>query len=672
MKLAFTFRNLLPLVLVASLIVSCQNDSAVSSYASYDEYPIYEGNDLGLTYYPSQSTFKVWAPTAEALQIHFYEAGEGGEPLRTLALERAEQGVWQLSLEEDLAGQYYSFQAKHQGEWKAEVTDPYVKAVGVNGLRGQVIDMHRTNPKGWADDERPPLNNFNEIIIYEMHVRDMTVHPSSGSGYPGEYFGLIESGTRSPQGEATGIDHFKELGITHVHLIPVFDHRSIDESNTKEAQYNWGYDPLNYNVPEGSYSSDPYDGLMRISEFKRMVKTFHENGIRVILDVVYNHTGQTEESVFNQLVPGYYYRQRTDGSFSDASACGNETASERVMFRKYMIESMRYWVEEYHMDGFRVDLMGIHDIETMNAVAEELHRIDPTIFIYGEGWKAGDSPLPDEQLALKANTSQLRGIAAFSDDVRDGIKGHVFTADAKGFISGNEEVKESIKFGIVAATQHPQVDYTDINYSDTAWAPGPDQCMTYVSCHDNHTLWDRLTLSRPDASEEERILMHKLAGTMVLTSQGVSFLHAGVDLLRTKNGVENSFESPDAINQIDWNRKTQYKNVFDYYRQLIQLRKAHPAFRMTSTADIQNNLAFVDTDNELLVAYTLNGEAVGDSWKRIFVAFNGADENQPVSVPDGNWTTIIDAGEINLEGIGTSTGGTLTVGRNSALLLAEI
>ncbi len=671
MNLENTFRTLLLAILTCGVITSCQNDPPVPDYTSFDDYPVYTGTDLGLTYYPNQSTFKVWAPAAEALQIHFYEAGEGGEPIRTLQLDRADQGVWELKLQEDLVGLFYAFQAKYDGEWKAEVTDPYVKAVGVNGLRGQVIDMHRTNPKGWEDDERPPLNNFNEIIIYEMHVRDMTVHPSSGSGYPGEYFGLIESGTRSPQGETTGIDHYKELGITHVHLIPVFDHRSIDESNTKVAQYNWGYDPLNYNVPEGSYSSDPYDGLMRISEFKKMVKTFHENGIRVILDVVYNHTGQSEESVFNQLVPGYYYRQREDGSFSDASACGNETASERAMFRKYMIESMRYWVEEYHMDGFRVDLMGIHDIETMNAVAEELHSIDPTIFIYGEGWKAGDSPLPDEQLALKANTPQLEGVAAFSDDVRDAIKGHVFTADASGFISGNEEVKESIKFGIVAATEHPQVDYANVNYSEAAWAPGPDQCMTYVSCHDNHTLWDRLTLSRPDASEAERILMHKLAGTMVLTSQGISFLHAGVDLLRTKNGVENSFESPDAINQIDWNRKTQYKDVFEYYQSLIQLRKAHSAFRMTRTADIQKNLSFVDTEGELLVAYSLDGEAVGDSWKKIFVAFNGSDEVQSVTVPSGNWTKIIDAGEINLEGIAPSTGGSLPVGRNSALLLVQ-
>ncbi|MEM9260738.1 MAG: type I pullulanase, partial [Bacteroidota bacterium] len=428
---------LLAATAVLFIFQTCQSQ-AVPEYDSYDDYPVYAGTDLGLNYTRSASTFKVWAPAAEALQLKLYAEGIGGEPLQTLDLERMEQGVWSLTVQEDLLDQYYAFQAQYNGEWKAEVTDPYVKAVGVNGLRGQVIEMFRTDPKQWHNDVRPALNNFNEIIIYELHIRDMTSHPSSGSGYPGEYFGLIESGTRSPGGETTGIDHLQELGITHVHLLPAFDHRSIDETRLKDPQYNWGYDPLNYNVPEGSYSSDPYNGYMRISEFKQMVKNYHDAGIRVILDVVYNHTGQTEESIFNQLVPGYYYRQNTEGKWSNASACGNETASERAMFRKYMVESMVYWAQEYHLDGFRVDLMGIHDIETMNLVAEELHKIDPTIFVYGEGWKAGDSPLPDEQLALKANTPQLTGVAAFSDDIRDAIKGHVFTHDAAGFISGAE------------------------------------------------------------------------------------------------------------------------------------------------------------------------------------------------------------------------------------------
>jgi pullulanase len=655
---------------VLLLLAACQSQPAMpTTFDSYADYPVYTGKDLGLTYSRSAATFKVWAPPAEAMRLLFYEKGIGGEPTQTVDLERGEQGVWQTTVDGNLLGKFYAFQARYDGQWKAEVTDPYVKAVGVNGLRGQVIDFRQTDPKNWDKEEAPPLNNPNEIVAYELHVRDMTIDPSSGSGYPGEYFGMIESGTKSPQGQATGIDHLKELGITHVHLIPVFDHRSIDETRLNVPQYNWGYDPLNYNVPEGSFSSDPYDGATRIAEFKQMIKTFHENGIRVILDVVYNHTGQTEESIFNQLVPGYYFRQNAEGGFSDASSCGNETASERPMFRKYMVESMRYWVEEYHLDGFRVDLMGIHDIETMNAVSKDLHRIDPTIFIYGEGWKSSTSPLPDDQLALKANTPRLQGIAAFSDDIRDAIKGHVFTANKPGFISGEKGLEESLKFGIVAATQHPQVDYTDINYSKAPWAPQPDQCMTYVSCHDNHTLWDRLTLSRPDADEATRIQMHKLAGTIVLTSQGVSFLHGGVDMLRTKDGVENSFNSPDAINRIDWTRKAQYRDVFDYFRQLIALRKAHPAFRMTTTEAIQQNLQFLDTKKPLLVGYTLNGAAVGDSWSRIVVVFNGADKAQNIDVPAGNWQVVIENGKINPEGLRTAKGGKMSVANNTALVL---
>lgn len=640
-------------------------------YTTFGDYPVYEGTDLGLSYSREKSTFKVWAPAAEAMQIKIYEKGIGGDPLQTSAMELGDQGVWKITIAEDLLGKHYAFQTQYNGQWNAEVTDPYVKAVGVNGLRGQVINWNMTLPKGWNDDRSPALSNFNEIVIYEMHVRDMTSHPSSGSGYTGEYFGLIEEGTRSPQGEMTGLDHLKELGITHVHLLPVFDHRSIDETRLREPQYNWGYDPLNFNVPEGSYTSYPENCTVRIAEFKQMVHTFHKNGIRVIMDVVYNHTGQTEESIFNQLVPGYYYRQNAEGGFSDASACGNETASERAMFRKYMLESMRYWVEEYHIDGFRVDLMGIHDIETMNLISKELHGIDPTIFIYGEGWKAGDSPLADDQLALKHNTPQLEGIAAFSDDVRDAIKGHVFTHDATGFISGNETLKESIKFGVVAATQHPQVDYGNVNYSEGAWAPGPDQCMTYFSCHDNHTLWDRLTISRPEASESEKLMMHKLAGAIALTSQGISFLHAGVDMVRTKNGVENSYNSPDEINQIDWNRKTQYRDIFEFYQGLIAMRKAHPAFRMTSTAAIQKNLQFLDTDSELLVGYTINGAAVGDEWSRICVFFNGSDEAQDIDLPAGNWKVVVMDGKIDSEGLGLSKGGEFSISRNSALVLVE-
>lgn len=639
------------------MLLSCQEPEK-TSYASFDEYPVYEGSDLGLNYSPQQSVFKLWSPPAEAVRIHLYKAGEGGEPLRSEDLKRRKNGVWEVIFKEDLKGQFYTFQVKVNGAWLAETPDPYVKAVGVNGNRGMVVDLASTNPEGWEKDQRPPLANFTDVVIYELHVRDLSSDPNSGIKNSGKFLGLTEIGTKSKEGEMTGLDHIKDLGITHIHLLPSFDFKSLDEKIENNPKYNWGYDPKHYNVPEGSYASNPYDGAVRIREFKQMVKTLHEQGIRVILDVVYNHTGDTEASVFNQVVPGYYYRQREDGSFSDASACGNETASERPMMRKFIVESVKYWVNEYHLDGFRFDLMGIHDQETMNQVSAELHKIDPTIFIYGEGWTAGDSPLPEENRSLKKYTYKLDKVAAFSDDIRDAIKGYVFGPKDKGFVSGLPGLEESIKFGIVASTQHPQVLYDSVNYSEEPWAKEPYQTITYVSCHDNNTLWDRLLLSAPEASEAERIKMHKLAGAIVLTSQGVSFLHAGVELLRTKQGVENSFESPDEINLIDWSRKSKYKDVYNYYKGLVALRKNHPAFRMNATEQIQKHLRFLEFKHpNNIVGYTITDNANGDSWKEIIVFFNGNRAPRELYLPEGDWKVVLDDQTVNEAGIKKIKGG---------------
>ena len=387
-----------------------------------------------------------------------------------------------------------------------------------------------------------------------------------------------------------------------------------------------------------------------------MVKAFHYNGIRVIMDVVYNHTAQTDESVFNQLVPDYFYRQNADGTFSDASACGNETASDREMMRKYIIESVTYWAREYHVDGFRFDLMGIHDIETMNAIAAALHEIDPTIFIYGEGWTAGSSPLPAEAQALKRNTYLMPEVAAFSDDIRDGLKGSVFEHEDRGFASGKEGMKESVKFGIVASTQHPQVDYAAVNYSDSPWAGQPSQTINYVSCHDNHTLYDRLLNSRPDASPAEIAAMHRLANTVVLTSQGIPFLHAGVDFMRTKQNVENSYNAPDSINAINWMRKSELKEHFMYYKDLIALRKAHPAFRMPDVDMISQYLRFIENEDPLLLEYRISGHANDDPWDEVIVVFNGNATSRTISLPEGNWVCAGDGSSIDADGLGTFTG----------------
>jgi len=467
------------------------NDQIIT-YDSLNSYHAYNGGDLGLRYSSKKSKFKIWSPPAKEARLFLYDKGMGGDTLLIKDMKKGKHGTWSAAVRGDQEGRFYTFQVLIDTTWLAETPDPYAVATGVNGHRAMVVNLADTNPKGWENDLRPPLKNISDIVLYELHLRDISMHPSSGIEHKGKYLGLTETGTHTSSGTSTGLDHIKDLGVTHVHLLPVFDFASVDESALQVPQYNWGYDPQNYNVPEGSYSTDPFDGRVRIKEFKQMVKTLHENGLRVVMDVVYNHTSSTDGSVFNNLVPWYYYRLTDHGGYSNASGCGNETASERPMMRKFMLESMLYWAKEYHVDGFRVDLMGIHDIKTMNLIADELHKIDPTIFIYGEGWTAGDSPYDPQERAIKTNTWKLHGIAVFSDEFRDGVKGDVFTKNAKGFASGETGLRESVKFGIAGAINHPQIDYKMVNYSKAPWSNSPLQCINYVSCHDNHTLYDRL------------------------------------------------------------------------------------------------------------------------------------------------------------------------------------
>ncbi|MGC4100794.1 type I pullulanase [Ferruginibacter sp.] len=615
------------------------------SKAQTNPYPVYTGTDLGLTYTPQQSTFKIWAPTATQAQLKIYNVPLGGTALQTIDLQKTGNGTWTATLKGNQAGLYYTFCIQYQGAWLSEVPDPYAKAVGINGKRAMVIDLKQTNPTGWTNDKQPPLKHPTDAIIYELHIRDASIAVNSGITHKGKFLGLTETGTKNPAGQSTGLDHIKELGVTHVHLLPFFDFNSIDETNTAKPQYNWGYDPLNYNAPEGSFATNTTDlakgetnpapggtgGTIRIKELKQLVQAFHKKGLAVVMDVVYNHTGLTEQSSFNQLVPGYYYRHTNNGKLSNATACGNETASEQPMMRKFMIESVLYWAREYHIDGFRFDLMGVHDIETMNMISAALHKQNPGILLYGEGWTAGASPLPDSLRALKQNAAKLKGIAVFSDDIRDGIKGSVFEAADCGFASGDTSKAESIKFGIVAATHHPQIDYKKVNYSKAPYASSPASVITYAECHDNNTLWDKLAISAPKATVEERTQMHKLALSIVLTSQGISFLHAGTEFLRSKQGVENSYNAGDSINAIDWNLKSTNKAVFEYVQALIAMRKAHPAFRMSTAEQVRNNIKFLETVTGV-IGYEINGAAVGDKWKTIHVFYNGTDSEQYISL----------------------------------------
>lgn len=666
---------LTPIICSTILFSSCESTSIEGhndfDSSNYESFPYFEG-DLGVKYTKSATSFKMWSPTANAVTLNLYEKGLVGDPIQKLKMKPTENGTWSISVNKDLFGKFYTFQVKINDQLLGETPGIYATAVGANGKRGQIIDLKTTNPDGWETDKRPPLKELTDAILYEIHVRDISIAKNSGIKNKGKFLGLTEKGTVSEKGIKTGIDHIVELGVTHVHLLPSFDYHTIDETKLNEAQYNWGYDPQNYNVPEGSYSTDPHNGATRIKEFKQMVQAFHKRGIRVVLDVVYNHTFSGDESNFTLEVPHYYYRQNKDGGYSNASACGNETASERAMARKYIVESVLYWAKEYHLDGFRFDLMGIHDIETMNILAQRLkEEVDPSILIYGEGWNAADSPLPKEQQALKINTPKLKGVAAFSDDIRDALKGSVFYDDEIGFVQGNKNLAEAIKFGIVASTQHSQIKYSKVNYSKEAWAPTPSQTITYVSCHDNHTLYDKLKISQPDASLEEIKKMHKLTNAVIMTSQGIPFIHSGAELLRTKGGEHNSYNKPDAINQIDWDWKVENKDIFEYFQGLIAIRKAHPAFRMTSTDMIAKNLKFIDFKDELLVGYTISGNANNDSAKDIVVIFNANKNSKNVTkyLPKDKWKVLVDGNKASANAIRTIN--EVTVDGISALVLIK-
>lgn len=634
------------LLMISAFLISCSEKK--TEYSSYDEYPSPTNSNLWLNYSKESTEFALWAPTAEEVQVHLYEKGEGGAALESHLMNVDVQGIWKINLKGDLNGSYYTYQVKIDGKWLAETQGSYAKAVGVNGNRAMVLDFESTNPESWEQDHGPHIDYINEAIIYELHIRDMSIHPESGSSMPGTYLGLVEEGVSTPKGIKTGMDHFKEMGITHVHILPTFDFPLIDETQLNTPQFNWGYMPLNYNVPEGSYSSNPYEAETRIKEFKQMVKAFHDNGIGVILDVVYNHTGYNDNSCFNLEVPGYYYRHWEDGKLSDASACGNETASEHAMMRKYMIESVAFWAEEYHLDGFRFDLMGIHDITTMNEIASSLKEINPSIFVYGEGWTAGDSPLKVEERALKQHIKQMPNVSAFSDDIRDGLKGSVFDDKSTGFVSGAENTEESIKFGIVGSIQHPQINYKTVNYSDAPWALEPWQSVSYVSCHDNHTLYDKLKISRRDADEQDIVSMDKLAQAIVMTSQGTAFIHAGSEMLRTKNEEHNSYNLTDSINQIDWSWKMKNADVVNYYKNLISLRKQHPAFRMTSADEVREKLAFKKTENGL-ISYQISNHANSDIWKNIYVIYNAQAKAINYKL-EGTWNLAVKADDFYLDG----------------------
>ena len=599
---------------------------------------------------PHQTTFKLNAPQQTTLRL--FSDFDGGKPLLQYKMRAAGKHRWTLTLKRNLRGKFYTFDIG-----RGETPGVFATAVGVNGKRAAIIDRATTNPVGWAQDKRPALLSPADQMIYELHVRDFT-HKMPNNAHPDKFLGVADT---------AALAHLKRLGVTAVHLLPSFDFSSIDETKPHLPAYNWGYDPQNYNVPEGSYATNAYNPATRIKEFKQMVQALHRAGIRVILDVVYNHTADIEHSNFQRTYPDYYYRKRADGSYSDGSGCGNETASEKPLMRAFIIESIVYWAQEYHIDGFRFDLMGVHDIKTMNAACRALHKIDPSIFVYGEGWSAGQCAYPSHLLASKAHMKQMPGIAAFSDELRDGLRGPFYDDKQGAFIAGVSGAEERIKFGIVGGIAHPQVNMQQVGGDHLPWNDDPTQFISYVSCHDDMCLVDRLRASVPNLTPEMLVRLDCLAQSVVMLSQGVPFMLSGEEMLRDKQGVHNSYQSPIEINALPWQNLQRYPQLFTYYQRLIALRRHHPAFRLGNANLIRQHLSFLPTQPNL-VGFMLTGHAGGDVWDNIIVVFNANNEAREVTVPKGRYTIVASNGTINETGWGSVETDHLWVDAHSMLI----
>ena len=638
---------------------------SVFSTESFEQEYTYTGDDLGAVWTEEKTTFRVWAPTAQSVSVNLYTGGTAGEDdlIEQLPMQADANGTWVAEKEGDLNGTYYTYSVEVGGQVN-EACDPYARTTGVNGQRAMVIDLGSTDPEGWEEDADPNAGlTYNDAIIYELHVRDLSVDEDSGIQNAGKFLGLTETGTKTPGGVPTGLDHIKDLGVTHVHLLPIYDFGSVDETRLDEDQFNWGYDPVNYNVPEGSYSTDPYDGAVRVSEMKQMVQALHENGISVVMDVVYNHVQSAESFCFNQIVPGYFSRIDENGSYSNASGCGNDTASERSMVRKYIVDSVKYWADEYHIDGFRFDLVGILDTETVNQIVEEVHKDHPNVIFYGEGWTMDTKVTKTGvTLATQVNSTETPGFAYFSDTIRDAIKGSVFNHDP-GFVSGAPGKERTI-----------QECFTGL----TSWCKTPSQTVNYASCHDNNTLIDRIALAVPDASREDMIRMNNLAAAIYMTAEGIPFMQAGEEMLRTKTNDdgsfnENSYNASDSVNCLKWAtlEEEEYSAVYEYYKGLIAFRKAHGALRLTSAEQVQENVTAVEDLPAGVVAMQINGGVNGEVSDGLFIVFNASGDAQQITLPEGTWNVCVDGEHAGTETLDTITDGSVTVAPISAMALVK-
>ena len=606
-------------------------------------------------YAPEKTTFTFWSSVAEKMEVRLYNTYDASE-FEVITLHEQEGDYWTATIKGDQVGKFYTVCSYQGGEWGQESPGIFAKAVSVNGQRAAIIDMQATNPEGWENDQRPAMADPTDVVVYETHMRDFTIDATSGIANKGKFIAFTEQGTKTAEGLASGIDHLKELGITHIQILPMYDYGSIDETTLDLNKYNWGYDPVNYNVPEGGYSTNPYDPATRIREAKTMIQALHAAGIRVVMDVVYNHTYSVEGCALGRVVPQYFYRMNEDGTYANGSGCGNETASDKEMMRQFMVESVCYWAREYHIDGFRFDLMGIHDQETMRQIRAALDEIDPSIITYGEGWAASSPAYPYEQLAMKQWTYTMPRVGAFSDDIRNALIGSPFDHH-RGFASGNTASRDAVRYGLVACPD---------------WSGEPMQHVSYITCHDNYCLRDRIEVAAAEETEATKLRMNKLAQTAVMVSQGMTFFYGGEELFRTKQGVENSYQSPDSINVIEWTNKQTYGDLYAYYREIIKIRRQHKGFRLGTAELVKNHVEFPETNNEGLIIYRIKDLQGIDTASSLIVLLNGTAEAMEVEVPQATYTVLAQDAQANANGMGTIEGGKVQVAPYSATILAEI
>ena len=631
-------------------------------YASedFENAYTYTGEDLGATWTKDSTTFRVWAPLADSVKVNLYSTGnvetdefrnpvnyDTGDKIGSVDMTKDANGTWVATVNGDQNGVYYTYAAKVDGK-DVETIDPYARTAGTNGFKGMVIDLDSTDPEGWANDKNPcNTTHYEDDVIYELHIRDFSYDAGSGMTNKGKYLAFTETGTKNSFGQPTGVDYLKDLGVTHVHLLPTFDYASVDEANLNKDQFNWGYDPQNFNLPEGSYSSDPSKGEVRVKEFKQMVQSLHNQGISVVMDVVYGHVASSNSFSVNVLTPSYYSRVNSNGS-----GCGNDTATERAMNRKFIVESMVYWAKEYHVDGFRIDQVGLFDTDTVVALTEALHAIDPTILLYGEGWSMSTNPSKEVSLATQGNADLTPGFGYFNDGIRDAIKGGVFDL-LPGYVTRSLD-----KIGVLLDNLNASVP----------WSVTPSQVINYTSCHDNHTIFDRINITNPDDTLLEKIQSNRLAAAIVLSSQGVPFIHAGEEILRSKpresvgsDGLMyegNSYASPSSMNAIKWDtlNDEEYAKTRDYYKGMIALRKAHPVMRMTSYDEILKNFKYIlkgNEDEDGVIQYRLSGAEYKDD--DIVVIFNPSKNTKKVALPEGTWSIYVQGDKAGTELLGTAS-----------------